>query len=183
MFNFIMFSTFLTSIIHASRASRIDLSRPPLYDQNFISAVQKNDIGLLKKLIGDGANPNSTNYRGESALVTAMRYGYDSMVEYLLTLEGIDADSVSSEGRNALSYATEMGKVELVKLLIPYSNIELQDHTGRRARDYTSPGPRAERSVRGYVLPDHRGREYFLISKMLEDEYKRRKAEQKGASR
>ncbi len=149
IFNFIIFSVFLTPKIYA------------VVDENFIKAVAEEDIGLLKKLIGDGANPNSTNIYGNSALIIAVSRHSPVVVEYLLTLEGIDANLVSNTGSSALIIATKRGNDELVKLLIPYSNLELQDNIGKEAVDYAYAG------------------KMIRIRKMIQDEQKRRSGEER----
>ena len=49
-----------------------------------INAVRRNDVGLIKRLLSNGADAKATNNDGETALMFAARKGDNNMVEILL---------------------------------------------------------------------------------------------------
>merc|ERR1719464_433321 len=89
-------------------------------DTSLINAVRRNDVGLIKRLLRNGADAKATNDRDETALMLAARKGDNKMVEILLP--NSDAKAVPNSGYTALMLAAKYGSVEMVKRLLPKSD-------------------------------------------------------------
>ena len=53
-------------------------------NKNFYAAVKEGNLDLVKKLVEEGADVETTNTEGRSALARASKRGYDNVVAYLL---------------------------------------------------------------------------------------------------
>lgn len=80
-------------------------------------AVIEGHLEMVKFLIDQGANVNSTSDDGHTALHLAARSGNLDIVKYLLEL-GVDVNCEQELGRTALHLAAEMGNLDTVKYLI-----------------------------------------------------------------
>ena len=85
-----------------------------------INAVRRNDVGLIKRLLSNGADAKATNNDGETALMFAPRKGDNNMVETLLPKS--NAKAVSNSGYTALMLASKYGNIKIVERLLPKSN-------------------------------------------------------------
>ena len=85
-----------------------------------INAVRRNDLGLIKRLLSNGADAKATNNDGETALMFAARKGDNNMVETLLPK--FNAKAVSNSGYTALMLASKYGNIKIVERLLPKSN-------------------------------------------------------------
>jgi len=70
---------------------------------------------VVKLLLDKGADLNSKNNDGHTALIAAAKYGRDSVVKLLL---GKGANITSKDARGLLVVAAEQGREYLVKLLL-----------------------------------------------------------------
>ena len=61
---------------------------------------------------------------GESALIRAVRHG-DAAVAAALLAAGAHVNATDSSGETALSWAAQMGKTEVLKLLVDHPSVEM----------------------------------------------------------
>lgn len=105
-------------------------------DANFVSAnrrfllqkaIDNNNLLQVQDLLRQGANPNSLDCHGSTALIQAIQCGRSKIVELLLDL-GADPNCPSDFGRTALMQASIRGDLNIVQALIRRSaNINAQD--------------------------------------------------------
>ncbi len=81
------------------------------------SAVHTGDLDSAKRLIENGADVNSSNANGWTALMSAADKGHLEIVK-LLVAHGAKLDARYNNSATALMWAAERGHVEVVKLLI-----------------------------------------------------------------
>lgn len=73
--------------------------------KDLIAAVQNEDTGTIRKLIQDGADPNTRNAEDETVLMAAAKKGLLKAAQALVS-GGADIDSSGPHGRTPLIYAT-----------------------------------------------------------------------------
>jgi ankyrin repeat protein len=78
---------------------------------------------------------NQTDSEGRSALLLAVKAGYEKAVEELLKREDIKVNIIDKEGRTALSWTAEKGSRTMVELLLNSAGVDkdLKDNDGRTA--------------------------------------------------
>jgi len=90
-----------------------------------IEASSSGEEEVVRILLSDpNININYLDFRGETALIRAVKYGgvwgEGSVVRILLDHKGIDVDAINDEGKSALDYALDYakryGNQEIVKL-------------------------------------------------------------------
>jgi ankyrin repeat protein len=102
-------------------------------DNNFLTAVNNNDIDMMKKLLDDGANINSKYKNGETALINASKNNYIKIVEELLN-KGADPNLKDGEKWTALIWASYKRYTKIVeKLLNAGADVDLIDKSGDTA--------------------------------------------------
>jgi ankyrin repeat protein len=84
-----------------------------------IAAIQ-NDIGLVKELLADGADPNVFEEERGSPLHWAAEKGRIDVVKELLKHPDIDPNIRDKDGRTALSLAVSENKKEIVEVLLAH---------------------------------------------------------------
>jgi ankyrin repeat protein len=83
----------------------------------FDMAITYDNISLVKYLIEQGIDVNTTNRRsGFTPLMAAASYGRVEIVKILLE-EGVDQSVVESKGLSASDFARKMNKKSVLKLL------------------------------------------------------------------
>ena len=83
----------------------------------FDMAITYDNITLVKYMISQGIDVNSTNRRsGFTPLMAAASYGRVEIVKILLN-EGVDESKVESKGLTASDFARKMNKKSVLKLL------------------------------------------------------------------
>ena len=78
----------------------------PKIPQDFLDAVNANDLQKVKKLSKSIVNINSVNANGQTALMVAAAKGYTKCAE-LLIKAGIDINAVDNKGNTALMLAAK----------------------------------------------------------------------------
>lgn len=97
----------------------------------FYSAIRSNDLAQLKTLLGQSADVNTRDGRGETPLMYAASVGSLDAMKLLLE-KGADVNAQNQFGSTALIWsATDLGKVEL--LLEHGANPNLASKRGRTA--------------------------------------------------
>jgi len=115
----------LDSIIHVNYNGRTPLYY--LIDICEISGVNKPRFDLIKLLLEKGANPNDTEYvLGQSCLRNAVLAGNLELVKLLLEYGARLGED--DGGYSELDLAGINGHTEIVKLLLPYINIEYTEY-------------------------------------------------------
>lgn len=82
-----------------------------------VNAAQLGDIGRVRELLNKGADVNTKNNLGYTALMAASRDDYLDIVKELIN-RNANIDSKSNSGYTALMYAFEKGRIDTVKLLL-----------------------------------------------------------------
>jgi ankyrin repeat protein len=85
-----------------------------------LSACYAHESAAVKLLCSLGADVNSSNHRGDTALTAVARCGDVALLQFLLQQTGINVNYSSSEGRTALQQAALSGVSAAVTLLIEY---------------------------------------------------------------
>ncbi len=89
-------------------------------DDSLISAAGNNDLAGLKSALDNGAEINTKDDEGWTALMWASDKGYEKIAEYLVS-RGADINARDNYGWTALMYACAFGRVEIVKLLVTHN--------------------------------------------------------------
>ncbi len=98
---------------------------------SLVSAVFNGQEYLVRARLAAGANPDSRDKRGYTALLIASRLGYWTMVDDLLAA-GASPLPRDKDGRSALHYAAFAGQAEAVKALLKAGASRTQkDKAGR----------------------------------------------------
>lgn len=83
----------------------------------FDMAITYNNMGMVKHLISDGIDVNTTNRRSQfTPLMAAVCYGRIEIVK-LLIQNGADKNAVDAKGISVIDFARKMNKKSILKLL------------------------------------------------------------------
>ena len=101
------------------------LPAPPVFgqananqvDQAIITAAKDGDTSTIRTLLEDGADANTQNAEGRTALWEASGRGHSQIVELLLA-SGADVDRASNVGTTAIWAASNGGHTRIVQLLL-----------------------------------------------------------------
>ena len=105
-------------IIDNCFAAEPELTIPVIWGPNaLITAAQKQDWEVVRKLIDAGASVQSTDERGVTPLMVAAQQGNLEMMRSLLERQA-RVDFMDFEGRTALHYAMAAGKRDAVEVLL-----------------------------------------------------------------
>lgn len=91
-----------------------------------LKAAGSGRIGVVRKLLGLGADPRHTNHVGRDALISASAKGFEDVARMLID-RGADSSLKDSEGWGALSIASYNGHSEVVSLLAGQSSADELD--------------------------------------------------------
>ena len=86
-------------------------------NDDFLEAAKRGDLPEVKRLIVDGADVNTKNNRGVTALMFASHGGYPEVVQELLAV-GADVNAKNNYGSTALMVASTKGNREIVLQLL-----------------------------------------------------------------
>lgn len=79
----------------------------------FAGAVERNRADVVKELLAQGVSPNTLVEDGDPALVRAIRMDNQPVIKLLLAAPGIDVNTQSRLGEDALMLAAFKGDKEL----------------------------------------------------------------------
>ena len=96
-----------------------------------MSAVEANDVDLVKRLLANGADVKAADTYGDTALMLATVSGNVKMVEILLPKS--DAKAANTDGTTALMLSTASGNVKMVEILLPKSDAKAANTYGYTA--------------------------------------------------
>lgn len=86
--------------------------------QDFLSAVQRDDVASVKSLVQRGVDVNTIDPAGFPALTLAIRDQSLKVAEFLLEQPNLRLDQLNAVGEDALMYAALNGYEKLVQRLI-----------------------------------------------------------------
>lgn len=111
----------------------------------FNSAMSEADLDLIKVIIEETINKEEVvNMKmvfgaglKTTGLIFSVKQDLPEIVQYLLTVRGIDVNLVDTNGRSALHWAAGNGNEDIVKLLVKMPNIQIEkeDDSGNSAQD------------------------------------------------
>jgi Ca2+-binding EF-hand superfamily protein/translation elongation factor EF-1beta len=103
--------------------------------ENLLAAAKSGSLADLKQALSDGAKPNSTGAKGNTALMVASQHKHEEVVSELLKC-GTKIDLQDNTGWTALMFAAWFGAVGPAKLLVGANAVrELKNSDGRTALD------------------------------------------------
>jgi hypothetical protein len=109
-----------------------------------ILAANNQDMATVKKLLDLGADVNTANSVGATALMAATFRGNAELVTFLLDKHA-DINQASSPGKTALIYAAQYNHPDLIKLLLKRgADPKSMDETGKTALDYAVESKNAD---------------------------------------
>ena len=102
-------------------------------NNEFLQAVNDNDIEGVKKALNSGANVNATGEDNWIPLVYAYANGYIELVKILL-IKGANVNVKNNSGYTALIAASDAGHIEIVKtLLLKGADVNMKDKNNNTA--------------------------------------------------
>ena len=106
-------------------------------------ATMRRDLTWMQFLVAKGANVNTSNAKGETALVVAVNLGFNEGTELLIG-NGAAVDARNRTGETPLITAVHNRNVGLMRLLLKAgADPDRSDNSGRSARDYAAIDPKA----------------------------------------
>lgn len=129
----IIFCLFYCSI---SICFTIDIGKNGVQDRWF-EAAETGDLNTVKRLVGQ-VYVNVQDKYGRTALIKAIRNSHEEVVEFLLSMPGINVNSKDLRGITAIHEAVLHGNYNIVKLLLkaPGIDVNAQNSTGDTALIY-----------------------------------------------
>lgn len=107
-------------------------------------ATTRRDLTWMQFLVSKGANVNTPNVKGETALVVAVNLGFNEGAELLIG-NGAAVDARNRTGETPLITAVHNRNVGLMRLLLKAgADPDRADNSGRSSRDYAALDPKAE---------------------------------------
>ncbi|EAW20706.1 ankyrin repeat domain-containing protein [Aspergillus fischeri NRRL 181] len=87
---------------------------------------------IVQLLLDSNADINLEDKCGRTPLLWATQKGHETIVSELLASVGVDVDHLDPDGRSPLSHAAELGRGEIIQLLLTSrADINLEDKLGR----------------------------------------------------
>jgi len=130
-FPFVLFTSILLSII--SILFLIDCDKN---ESTLIDSCKKGRLADVKRLLDEGADVNTTDKDGNTALKWAIYYRHLDVVKFLLNC-GADVNPKNKDGHTALMATAYVGFPEATKLVLERgADIDAQDLAGKTALDW-----------------------------------------------
>lgn len=106
-------------------------------NERFLLACENADVKLARKMRAEGAELDSVNDAGETAVHLAVKSGDRKMVEFVLTELHLNANARDAFGRTPLHWAAQQGNALIVEtLLLAHADIEAKDDMGVEPKIY-----------------------------------------------
>ena len=103
-------------------------------------ASRNDDVATVRRVLENGAAPNSRNRGGDTALLIFARKGRADMVE-LLIAKGADVNLQNLEKESPLVTAVFKGHAPIVRILLDHgANVDASDRVLRTAMVYAAEG-------------------------------------------
>jgi ankyrin repeat protein len=84
---------------------------------DLVDAAWSGDTARVQELIGTGADANSTDHNGDTALMFAVSRGYPEIMDALIKA-GADVNAKDRYGLTALMFAASKGRADFVEALL-----------------------------------------------------------------
>jgi len=111
----------------------LSLGAEPLAD-TVVTAVEKENVEIVKLLIDAGANVNIRNWRGNSPLILAVYHGHRGIVKLLIDAKADLNLNNRHTGHTPLIFAALSGNREITKLLIDAKvDLNIKDYVDRNS--------------------------------------------------
>jgi uncharacterized protein len=108
-------------------------------DQKLLEASSSGDSSEIKKLIAEGANPNSLDFEGQTALVRAISFNNADAVLTLIEY-GANVNLKAAPGHSPLYWTTVSGCLECAKALLRHgakiATTSTSAHLKQNLREY-----------------------------------------------
>ena len=131
----------------------IELGADVNQGQPILGAAFRNDLEMVKLLLGKGADVNAIDKTGRSALRMVARDEYEEMMRLLLA-HGANVNLPTIYGETSLMLAAESGHEKTIRLLLAHgADIHAKDKNGKTAFDYAKGRPHVRQ-----LLIDHGAR-------------------------
>ena len=85
--------------------------------RRFFLACRDGKLGMVRKLLGDGAQIDATDLSGRTGLMLACWKGMDGVAGFLLTSQNADIEPLNIKNRSALHIAAMEGNLRCVQIL------------------------------------------------------------------
>ncbi|KAJ5355898.1 hypothetical protein N7517_010507 [Penicillium concentricum] len=106
--------------------------------ENFIAAVKANQLQVVQNLLSKGADANSQNTEGQTALMAAVSFGHEPITRLLLEY-GANINTRAMKGETALAIAAARGYDRLVRILVASgASLDAGKGTGKTALSQAS---------------------------------------------
>ncbi|KAJ5424280.1 Short-chain dehydrogenase/reductase SDR [Penicillium cf. griseofulvum] len=111
----------------------LDLHPFKVSKENFIAAIKVNQHQTVQTLLQKGADPNTQNTSGQTALMAAVSFGHESITRLLLTY-GADINTQARKDETALATAAAHGYDGIARILIALgAHVDVGKGTGKTA--------------------------------------------------
>jgi ankyrin repeat protein len=110
--------------------------------EDFFRAVNNDDAGTVRELLGRGFDPNAADEGGQVGLFLAMREGSTKVAAALLAYPGIQLDAINAAGETPLMMAALRGRLEWVRRLLEQG--AQVNRAGWTPLHYAASGPQAQ---------------------------------------
>ena len=108
----------LLLVSHRVPSEELTQAEKTQLNKKLIKAIKKKDFKKLNKLLEKGANVNSQDKLGWTALMEVAFQGHLEITNALLEIEGINVNAQDIDGWTALMIAADQGHLEIVKALL-----------------------------------------------------------------
>lgn len=106
-------------------------------NERFLLACENGDVTLAQAMLSEGAEKDTRNGSGESALHLSVKSGNTKMVEFMLHEMRLNPNVRDAFGRTPLHWAAQQGNAPVCEvLLLANANIEAKDDMGVEAKIY-----------------------------------------------
>lgn len=100
---------------------------PQQYDENLLKEVRCDNRVRVQQLLQAGANINTTDNKGNTALHIAAKLEYPEMLELLLQHPGIDIHKKNQDELTPIMSVIVTDNVQLLQILLQHANIDLNE--------------------------------------------------------